>query len=113
MRWVATVCFIPALLALPLAATEDPVCLARQDLAQRLGIASGDIAVIAREEVTWPDGSLGCPKPGMGYTQALVAGQRLILEAAGRRYHYHAGSDKQFFYCARPGKATGDKNLAI
>ena len=33
------------------------------------------------EAVTWADGSLGCPEPGMKYTMALVPGYRI---ASGR-----------------------------
>jgi hypothetical protein len=33
----------------------------------------------------WNDGSLGCPEPGMMYTQALVNGYWLIIEAGVKR----------------------------
>ena len=42
-----------------------------------------DVTVVSYEDVTWPDGALGCPEPGMSYTQALVPGARLVLEADG------------------------------
>ena len=52
---------------------------ARADLARRLGVDPDDLEVISAEEVTWPDGSLGCPEPGMSYTQALVDGSKVVL----------------------------------
>lgn len=38
------------------------------------GVAASAMTVLRAESVTWPDGSLGCPEPGMSYTQALVPG---------------------------------------
>jgi len=34
------------------------------------------------DAVTWPDTSLGCPKPGMMYPQVLVEGVLVQLRAA-------------------------------
>ncbi len=76
--------------------------MAIADLAQLLGIDHELIGVIAVETVTWRDGSIGCPEPGMSYTQALVPGTRIILEHAGTEYHYHATDRVDPFYCATP-----------
>ena len=54
------------------------------------------------EEVTWKDGSLGCAERGSMYTQALVDGQRIVLEADGSRYEYHSGADGSPFLCEEP-----------
>jgi hypothetical protein len=61
------------------------------DAAKRTGLGPGDLKVLSAEAVTWPDGSLGCPQPGMMYTQALVPGYRVRIEAAGQVLDYHAG----------------------
>jgi hypothetical protein len=65
------------------------------DASERSGIPAEAIAVASALVVTWSDGSLGCPQPGMMYTQALVPGYLLILEVDGERVAYHgaAGSD--------------------
>lgn len=76
--------------------------LAVTDLASRLGIPEGNIEVLSEENVTWRDGSLGCPRPGMMYTQALVEGSRIVLRAGGRDYSYHSGAGKPPFYCEDP-----------
>jgi hypothetical protein len=76
--------------------------LAVTDLASRLGIPETDIEVLSEENVTWRDGSLGCPRPGMMYTQALVEGSRIVLRAGGRDYSYHSGAGKPPFYCEDP-----------
>jgi hypothetical protein len=49
--------------------------------------------------VTWSDGSLGCPEPGMLYTQALVRGYRIVLQAGDERLEYHAGKSGQPKFC--------------
>ncbi|GAB2650607.1 hypothetical protein [Kribbella swartbergensis] len=75
---------------------------AKADLAKRLGVDAAQVTVISSTEVTWPDGSLGCPEPGMNYTQALVPGSRIILEAGGKQYHYHSGGTRPPFLCTDP-----------
>jgi len=73
-----------------------------QDLSGRLGIQSGDIKVVSEKSVTWSDGSLGCPKEGMMYTQALVEGTLIVLRVEGRDYQYHSGQGRALFYCKNP-----------
>lgn len=72
------------------------------DLAERLGVAPEEIRVVSFQEVTWNDGSLGCPQPGELYTQALVEGSRVVLEYDDETYDYHAGSDREPFLCENP-----------
>lgn len=83
---------------MPTTSTE----LAVADLAARLEIAPAEVEVLRVEEVTWRDGSLGCPQPGMFYTQALVDGARIVLSARGRRYEYHQGGRRAPFLCEHP-----------
>lgn len=70
--------------------------------AERTGVEPDAVTVAGFAEVTWRDGSLGCPVPGMMYTQALVPGQQLVLEVNGQYASYHAGRAKTFSYCANP-----------
>jgi hypothetical protein len=85
--------------------------LAVSDLATRLGVDASGIEVVSVDEVTWPDGSLGCPRPGMSYTQALVDGQLIVLAVEGTEYEYHSGRGGEPFYCpadqATPPAAGG------
>lgn len=82
-------------------AVADIVSFAVADLAGRLGVDEGEIEVIKAEQVTWPDGSMGCPQPGVMYTMALVEGAQVILavDSRTRVFDYHAGSDGQAFLC--------------
>ena len=61
------------------------------DLSDRLDVPPEEITVVEALAVTWPDGSLGCPQPGMAYVQVPVDGSLVVLEAGGRRYEYHGG----------------------
>lgn len=62
--------------------------------------------VLARRE-TFPDGALGCPKPDMVYTQALVDGYRVILARGDRSWLYTAGADGVPRLCASGEKDGG------
>ena len=81
---------------------QGPVEQAKSDLARRLGIAPGQVTLVSSEEVTWRDGSLGCPQKGMRYTQVLFNGSRIVLEADGKQYHYHSGGRRGPFLCTNP-----------
>jgi hypothetical protein len=69
---------------------------AKADLVQRLNVAADQIKVVKVEAIQWRDGSLGCPKPGMNYTQAIVPGFQIILSAGGQEYDYHADQERVF-----------------
>ena len=79
--------------AAPPSAADKVNLLARQDLAERLKIDAEKIETASQKETVWPDGSLGCPKPGMNYIQMLVPGYIIELRAQGKTYTYH--SDKR------------------
>ena len=69
------------------------------DLAKHLGVSGEAITVAEAGVVVWRDGSLGCPQPGMMYTQALVPGYRIILSAVGETFDYHASDGGYFLLC--------------
>jgi hypothetical protein len=71
----------------------------RTDAARRTGAAPDAVKVLSVEAVTWSDGSLGCPEPGMLYTQALVPGHRITVDAGGAPLVYHANARGGFVQC--------------
>lgn len=71
------------------------------DLSERLGVDATAIRVVAVEEVTWSDASLGCPQPGMSYAQVVTDGMRVILEAKAVFYDYRADGVQVPFLCER------------
>lgn len=77
---------------------EDSVA----DLADRLAVDSHAITIAKVESVTWRDGSMGCPEPGMSYTQALVDGVRVELTLDGESYWYHQGGSNPIRFCEDP-----------
>ena len=78
------------------------VDLAIADLADRLG-DDVLIEVLVAHELTWPNGALGCPQPDTSYTDALVDGYRIELDADGVVYHYHGAVGEAPFFCENPG----------
>jgi len=59
---------------------------------ERRGAPTSGLEVVKGVAVTWPNGSLGCPKPGMMYTQALVDGYQVVVKAGGTTYDYRFGN---------------------
>ena len=82
--------------------SSQQVLEAIQELSGRVGVPAGGIKIISEKNVTWRDGSLGCPQKGMMYTQALVEGTLIVLRVEGRDYQYHSGQGRAPFYCENP-----------
>lgn len=83
---------------------DTVVHAARADAVRRSGRAPDRITLVNAESVTWRDGSLGCPWPGMLYTDALVPGYRVRLRDGGEVLDYHAGERGGLVLCP-PGLA--------
>ena len=64
---------------------------ALDDAARRTKTDRTKLTVLSAESVTWSDGSLGCPEPGKAYTQALVPGHRIRIQAGAEVLDYHVG----------------------
>ena len=67
----------------------DPILKEAAALAK---VAREQLVIVRAEPVVWNDGSLGCPEPGMEYTQALVNGYWVVIEAAGQTYDFRVGA---------------------
>ena len=95
----------PLLLAAAQAASAQPVGLdaavqsARAHAARHTGQAPQSLDLVDAQAVAWPDGSLGCPQPGMSYMTALVPGYRIRLRAKGRVMDYHASEHGTLVLC--------------
>lgn len=81
---------------------DEPVSLAMADLSSRLNVSIDEIELVSLKEVTWRDGSVGCPEADMAYIQVLTAGQQLILRVDGQDFYYHSGKQSVFNYCGDP-----------
>lgn len=71
----------------------------REDLAGRLAIPLEQVALVETIEAEWSDSSLDCPQSGMSYLQVITPGYRVILQAGGQTYEYHANRDSYFVFC--------------
>lgn len=79
---------------------DAQIAAAKADLLRRAPtLKTEDIRVVSAESVEWRDGSLGCPKPGMMYTMALVPGYQIILEAGGKTYDYRGANGRPPALC--------------
>jgi hypothetical protein len=78
------------------------------DAASGAGVDPSDVRVVTAESVTWSDGSLGCPEPGMMYTQALVPGYRVVVEIDGGELHFHASESGDLAFCEDPQPPVDD-----
>lgn len=70
---------------------------------QRTGAERQAVSVTRDEAVTWPDGSLGCPQPGMVYPQVLIDGYWVVLALGETSYDYRADERGRFLLCENPG----------
>lgn len=82
---------------------DDLMASVLADAETRTGLDRSDMTVLRAEAVTWQDGSLGCPEPGMSYTQALVDGYWVELVADGETLDYRLSSDGGVKFCAGGG----------
>ncbi len=71
---------------------DEVMKVVEADLIARFGSLPADLRVTRFEAVVWSDGSLGCPQPGVFYTQATVPGYSLVLQSGETTYDYHIGS---------------------
>lgn len=77
------------------------------DAEDRTGVSADEIVVTMAQETEWSDGSLGCPEPGMMYTQAIEPGYHLILDADGEDLDYRATVRGLFRLCEDPEAPLG------
>ena len=78
---------------------KEQIAFSKQDLATRLGLELDAIKVSGATPVNWRSCALGCPKPGMSYTDVLVPGIWIVLRVDKAVYRYHAATGGKPFYC--------------
>ncbi len=61
------------------------------DLTSR-GVPTDNVELVSARPVTWPNGALGCPTPGMAYTQMVTNGYQVVVQVAGKAYDYRFGN---------------------
>ena len=81
------------------ASITDPIVA---DASTRLGVDPSAVTIVEAKAETFSDGSLGCPEPGMMYTQAIVDGYQVIVEANGTQLDYRGSAPGKFRICKNP-----------
>ena len=70
-----------------------------KEAAKLANVPPQELVIVRAEAVVWNDGSLGCPEPGMQYTQALANGYWVLVSAAGQTYDFRVARDGSFRLC--------------
>jgi hypothetical protein len=78
----------------------DPIL---NEAAKLANVSREELVIVRAEPVVWSDGSLGCPEPGMEYTQMLTNGYWVVINAAGQTYDFRVSRDGSFRLCP-PGR---------
>ena len=69
---------------------EEAVARARKDLAERLGVAEGEVGESSVEEADFPNTALGAPVRDEMSGMMIASGWRIRLAARGETYEYRA-----------------------
>jgi hypothetical protein len=69
------------------------------EAAKLANVPREQLVIVRAQAVVWNDGSLGCPEPGMVYTQALVNGYWVVIKAAEQTYDFRVGRGGSFRLC--------------
>lgn len=96
---------------------QQAIDLAKSLVVKEHHIDESLLKVEEAEAVDWPDGSLGCPEPGMMYTQMITPGYRVVLRTEQGWFNVHLANGhgklcekgriripRRFEREARPGK---------
>ena len=78
------------------------------DAATVAGVDPAAVTLVSVKPVTWMDGSLGCPKPGVMYTQSVVPGFHVIVRAGDRKLDYRVGRAGTAKRCDSATSTGGD-----
>ena len=74
----------------------DPII---KEAASLANVTREQLVIVRAQSVVWNDGSLGCPEPGQMYTEALVNGYWVVIEAAGQTYDFRVDHKGNFRLC--------------
>ena len=70
-----------------------------KEAAKLANVPPQELVIVRAEAVVWNDGSLGCPEPGMEYTQALINGYWVVIKATAQTYDFRVDRGGSFRLC--------------
>ena len=91
---IQPVCHAGAEQPATLMSERDATALALDTLGKELGVKGKDIRIVHISRVDWPNSALGCPKPGLSYTQTILPGYLALLSYEKKHYRVHIGSGR-------------------
>ncbi len=79
--------------------SQVSVDAALADAAVHLGVSRADLQVERVEARQWPDSSLGCPQPGLMYSQIVTPGYLIVIAGGGKNLEYHSDTRGRVVLC--------------
>jgi hypothetical protein len=79
--------------------SQASVEAALSDAAAHLGVSRADLQVQQVEAREWSDSSLGCPRPGLMYSQIVTPGYLIVITGAGKLLEYHSDARGNVVLC--------------
>ena len=98
----------PAIETNPILMSPEPIVQslilrAKTSLAAKINTSVDRITLSEVNAVQWTDSSLGCPRPGVTYTEVITPGYQIQLEAEGKVFIFHTDNRDRVILCdARP-----------
>jgi hypothetical protein len=77
----------------------QPVQIALEAAADRLGVSVDELTIESVEPMDWPDTSLGCPKEGQFYAQVITPGYLVLVSANDTTVEYHTDEASSVVFC--------------
>lgn len=101
---VPTATLEPTATPLPPVVTPSPEAapvanLVLQDASQRLGVPVDQLRLERLDPRQWPDSALGCPQPGLLYSQIVTPGYIMLVAGAGKQLEYHTDMHTHIALC--------------
>jgi hypothetical protein len=70
------------------------------DGASHLNVRRDTLRVDRVESRDWPDASLGCPQPGLLYSQVVTPGYLVVIASDSHQLEYHTDSRSRVILCS-------------
>jgi hypothetical protein len=81
---------------------------ARKAVAARLDIDPGEVEIVSSEAIDFADSSLGCPQPGMAYTQSITPGYQVLAKALEMQFDVRISGERALI-CERRARNQPDQ----
>jgi hypothetical protein len=75
------------------------IAAVQQAAADQVGISPAEVHVEQVEAHQWGDSSLGCPRPGLLYSQVVTDGFLIVVTAADKTLEYHSDARGRVVLC--------------